>query len=131
MKHLEFIQNIISRMAGNLFYLRGWIITIYIGVLAVYLQSTVVNKYYLMFFVLVATIIFWGYDGYFLSKEKKYRKLYDKVRLQKDEPDFSLNVKEYDNDVETHILSCIFSKTLYLFYVPLIFSFLLILYFTF
>lgn len=33
LKHLELIQGIISRMAGNLFYLRGWVVTLLAGIL--------------------------------------------------------------------------------------------------
>jgi hypothetical protein len=33
-KHLEFIQAIVTRMAGNLFFLKGWAITLIAGLFA-------------------------------------------------------------------------------------------------
>ncbi|MEN9881470.1 MAG: hypothetical protein RLZZ308_653 [Candidatus Parcubacteria bacterium] len=33
-KYLEFIQNAISRMSSNLFYLKGWTITLIAGLYA-------------------------------------------------------------------------------------------------
>ena len=38
-KHLEFIQAIISRMASNLFFLRGWTITLIGALLALFSKN--------------------------------------------------------------------------------------------
>src|SRR3989344_3113038 len=38
-KHLEFIQTVISRMAGNLFFLRGWTITLIGALLALFSKN--------------------------------------------------------------------------------------------
>lgn len=38
-KHLEFIQTIIGRMAGNLFFLRGWTITMIGALLALFSKN--------------------------------------------------------------------------------------------
>lgn len=34
MRHLEMIQNVISRMASNSFLLKGWTVTLVVGLLA-------------------------------------------------------------------------------------------------
>ena len=47
-KHLEFIQNIISRMAGNLFFLRGWTITLIAALLALFIKGN--NSEYAIYF---------------------------------------------------------------------------------
>jgi hypothetical protein len=45
----------------------------------------------LLFFILL--LLFWVYDAYFLSLERKYRGLYDKVRqLPEEKIDFSMNI---------------------------------------
>ena len=120
LKHLEFIQNTISRMANNLFYLRGWSITLIAGLLAVFSQIQIAKS--ALIILLIITFIFWVYDGYFLSLERKYRCLFDKIRKVEDDNkvDFSMDVKEFESDYRNNILFCIFSKTLFFFYFPLL-----------
>jgi hypothetical protein len=65
-KHLEFIQNIISRMAGNLFFLRGWTITLIAALLALFAKGN--DSIYIVYFLIVLTFVFWVLDGYFLSQ---------------------------------------------------------------
>ncbi|KKT81087.1 MAG: hypothetical protein A2925_04810 [Candidatus Yanofskybacteria bacterium RIFCSPLOWO2_01_FULL_44_22] len=119
LKHLEFIQNVISRMAGNLFYLRGWVITLVAGVL-VLLTQTDSGQLPIIFLSLVI-VLFWGYDAYFLALERMYRNLYDKVRQMKEEDiDFSMDINEFKKYKKNSIVFCIFSPTLRYFYGPLL-----------
>lgn len=119
LKHLELIQGIASRMAGNLFYLRGWVITLVAGVLA--LLSQIDGDVLPFLLVILVMFISWVYDGYFLSMERMYRDLYDKVRKLKDEQiDFSMDVSEFRQYKKNTILFCMFSRTLFFFYAPLI-----------
>ena len=120
LKHLEFIQNTITRMAGNLFYLRGWVITLIVGMLALF--SQIEDSKLIIIFLIFVIAIFWMYDGYFLSLERMYRDLYDKIRLIKDEEkiDFSMNISEYKKLKKNSMIYCIFSKTLFFFYMPLL-----------
>lgn len=115
LKHLELIQGVISRMAGNLFYLRGWVITLIAGILVLLTQLDD-GKLPIIFLVFV-TILFWCYDGYFLAQEKMYRDLYNKVRkLREEEIDFSMNIDEFKGKVQNTIIFCMFSPTLRYFY---------------
>ena len=119
LKHLEFIQNTITRMAGNLFYLRGWVITLIVGMLALF--SQIEDSSLIIVFLIFVIVIFWMYDGYFLSLERMYRDLYDKIRLKDEEKiDFSMNISEYKKLKKNSIVYCIFSKTLLFFYIPLL-----------
>jgi hypothetical protein len=128
LKHLEFIQGVISRMGGNLFYLRGWVITLVAGVLV--LLAKVGDGQLPIIFLLFITVLFWAYDGYFLSLERKYKKLYDKVRVMKEEDiDFSMKISEFNKDWDSSILSCIFSPTLRYFYIPLLVAILYVIFF--
>ncbi len=121
LKHLEFIQGVISRMAGNLFYLRGWVITLMAGILVLLTQVTV-GKLPVIFLTMII-LIFWIYDGYFLSLERMHRDLYDKVRnLEEEKIDFSMSVSEFKKLKKNSIIFCIFSKTLLFFYAPLLIS---------
>ena len=116
-KYLEMIQGVISRMGGNLFYLRGWSITLIVGVLAILSQKDNVDIFPGIVLIVVV-LMFWVYDGYFLSLEKKYRALYEKVRRSKKvDVDFSMDVSEFDAHANKTIVHCMFSKTIAPFYI--------------
>ena len=78
-KHLEFIQETIKRMAGNSFLLRGWSITLVIAIFT--LASQTFNPPY-FWIALFVTIVFWLLDSYYLFQEKRFRCLYDEVRVK-------------------------------------------------
>lgn len=128
LKHLELIQVVISRMAGNLFYLRGWVITLVAGVL-VLLAQTESGRLPIIFLSLVI-VLFWGYDAYFLALERMYRDLYDKVRKLKDEEiDFSMDISEFEKYKKNSMIFCFFSPTLRYFYAPLLLATLYVIFF--
>jgi hypothetical protein len=113
MKHLEFIQAVITRMNTNSFMIKGWAVTLISALFA--LAAKDANQKY----VIVAYIplgMFWVLDGFFLCQERQYRKLYDKVRrLSESRIDFSMNATEFNNEDRTWF-NGIISKTLYPFY---------------
>jgi hypothetical protein len=126
--HLEIIQGVIDRMGGNLFYLRGWVITLVAGILV--LLTKIGDGRLPIIFLAFITILFWAYDGYFLSQERKYRRLYDKVRLtEEEEVDFSMKVNEFSKDWDSSMPACIFSPTLRYFYGPLLLAILYVIFF--
>lgn len=75
-KHLEFIQGVITRMGSNSFQMKGWMVAIVSALLAVY-ASTQNNKFVLV--AILPTIIFWFLDTYYLWQERKFRGLYNDV----------------------------------------------------
>lgn len=88
-KHLEFIQGVINRMAGNLFFLRGWTITLIAALFALFSKGSNTDYIFIVYF---PVIVFWILDGYFLSQERLFRALYDHVRkLDEKEIDFSMD----------------------------------------
>ncbi len=76
LKHLEFIQNVITRMNTNSFQIKGWSIVILSALLAIFASTK--NNY---FFLAAAfpTLIFWFLDAYYLNQERKFRGLYNDV----------------------------------------------------
>ena len=125
-KHLEFIQGVINRMAGNLFFLRGWTITLIAALFALFVKDA--NHDYI-FIVYFPVIIFWILDGYFLSQERLFRALYNHVRkLDEKEIDFSMNTSEYNEDKRNGWVCSMFSSTLLFFYLPLVGVMLLVTY---
>ncbi len=124
-KHLEFIQSIINRMAGNSFIMKGWAITLVAALFA--LSSKDANKNYIVI-AFLPVIIFWILDGYFLSRERAFRFLYDKVRnLDEKEIDFSLDISQFKERKNNWFWS-IFSHTVLFFYASLVIVMLIISY---
>lgn len=73
--HLGFVQNIITRMAGNSFLAKGWSMTLVSAILV--LKPDAVLGCWTAYLPLIPALTFWGLDGYFLAQERLYRKLYD------------------------------------------------------
>ncbi len=118
-QHLEMIQGVINRMAGNLFYLKGWAITLIAALFALSAKDTNTKYIYIAY---VPVIIFWILDGYFLSMERSFRDLYDDVRKRDPKDiDFSMNPSSYKKvNPRNGWLRSMFSPTLLWFYIPLI-----------
>lgn len=125
-KHLEFIQNTISRMSGNLFFLRGWTITLITGLFALSASKGAYDGYILLAYFLL--VIFWILDGYFLSQERRFRCLFDDVRkLEEDKIDFSMKTKKYQSEWRNTWFGSMLSATLLWFYIPLALAMLAVL----
>jgi len=113
-KHLEFIQNIITRLANNSFMLKGWSITLVSAILGFVYNDP---KTYPVIFISIIPVMFWILDSYFLYQERLYRKLYDNVRkLEQSNIDFSMVVSPY----RFGWIKTFFSKTIIIFYAPLV-----------
>ena len=112
-KHLEMIQKIISRMSGNLFLLKGWTVTLILGVFTLLVKN--LNNYSIIFPFCVL-FIFWLLDGFFLSMERRFRCLYNEVRTKDEsEIDFNMDCNKFHNGRNTWFRA-FFSKTLIIFY---------------
>lgn len=113
-KHLDFIQAAVNRMAGNLFLLKGWTVTLIAALFALAAKDS--NKSY----VLIAyfpLFIFWTLDGYFLSQERKFRALYDHVRkLDESAIDFSMDTRQLSADLRHTWFGAMSSRTLVVYY---------------
>ncbi|MGN6435845.1 MAG: hypothetical protein ACTHMM_04895 [Agriterribacter sp.] len=115
-KHLEFIQLTITRMNVNSFLVKGWLITL---VAAIFVLAQKDSNTGFIWITPFATILFWMLDGLFISTERQFRSLYDKVRVLKDdEIDYSMDVSQFQAG-RNSFLMCLISKTLLLFY-PLV-----------
>jgi hypothetical protein len=76
LKHLEFIQAVITRMNNCSFLLKGWSVTLISALLALSAKDTDIRFVWIAFF---PAIVFWILDGFFLDQERRYRKLYAMV----------------------------------------------------
>lgn len=122
LKHLEFIQNVITRMNSNSFMIKGWTITLVSAIFALAVDKSHHN---IIWAILIVIPIFWFLDGYFLSMERQYRKLYDAV-TKKEETDFSMNASMYKENCSW--LDSTFSNTIFLLYGSLLILTLLVAY---
>lgn len=128
-KHLEMIQEIISRMGSNSFQIKSWAIMVLSALLALFASSA--NPLY----ILVATLsifIFWVVDSMYLQQERKLIFLYEKVANN------DTTIKRYTIPLNKccgrrcRYLNCMFSKTLiglYLSCAILLIAFYILLYF--
>ena len=124
-KHLEMIQNVINRLANTSFLLKGWGITLIIGLFAIIVEKK--DAVYIIVALLTFTI-FWFLDGYFISQERLFRSLYDEVRCkQESDIDFSMHIERFYKNKNTWLRS-LFSLTISIFYLPLILIMCLILF---
>jgi len=113
LKHLEFIQKTIERMATNSFLLKGWSLTITTALIAVSVKEQNIK---FLFISILPIFVFWFLDSYYLKQEKLFRRLYDEVRIKEEKNiDFSLRTNG-----EEAICSSFFSLTLLLFYLSII-----------
>ncbi|HGS4534728.1 TPA: hypothetical protein ACMD1Y_002124 [Vibrio cholerae] len=89
LKHLEFIQNVISRMNSNSFLLKGWSITLVSALFALAAKDANINYVLISYIVLP---VFWVLDGFFISTERAYCVLYTEVSLKEEsEINFSMD----------------------------------------
>src|ERR1700735_1445978 len=113
-KHLEFIQGVISRLSTNSFITKGWGLTV---AAAIYGFAADRLSPWIAAVGFVSTIGFWWLEAYFLRQERLFRCLYDDARR----PDtavalFSMHVRLYCSKPLVRWPKVIFSITLVLFY---------------
>ena len=87
-KHLEMIQAVINRLAGNSFSIKTWSITV-IAALIFFTARSDMPLNHLSCFFAIPVILFWALDGYFVGQEKVFRDVYNAVRV-KTETDFAM-----------------------------------------
>ena len=115
--HLQMIQGIVDRMGGNLFFLRGWSITLLAALFAISTSSSLQADKWAPILLFVLLLLFWVFDGYFLSLERKYRDLYNKVRLTSEEKiDFSMDIAEFKTHSDNTLCATMLSPILLVFY---------------
>lgn len=118
-EHLEMIQNVINRMGNNSFLLKGWAVLVIVAIFTFTGESN--NDIRCILFTNIPLIVFWGLDSYYLQLERKYRKLYDDIRQQKNEKtNFNMNPNNIKISISTSkevsFMNCFLSATEILFY---------------
>jgi len=115
LKEIDLVEKLIERMSSNSFKIKGWALSLIIGTL---LLKTTNNQAWL---AIIPLISFWYLDAFFLTHERKYRKLYEWIiqnRQKSNEFIFDLSTERFKKEIG-RIYKQIFSKTLVVFYLPI------------
>ena len=79
LKHMDYIQSAISRIASNQFQIKGWAITLGTAILTLFANSLNnpdgPNAYFLLI-AIFPMLLFWIIDAKFLSTERRLRRIY-------------------------------------------------------
>ena len=123
LKHLEFIQGVVNRLASDSFRIKGWGVVL---VAALFVLLAGEGRIDFLYIGLVPVLFFWGLDGYFLWQERLFRALYDHVRgLDASAVDFSMDTSSLRKGWSRTWLGATLSITPVLFYGALIAAVLL------
>ena len=123
LKHIDIVQSTITRMAQNSFAIKGWTITILVG-LFVFLQNDKFRNN--IFIYLIPIIFFWLLDSYYLWQERLFRKLYNDVIANiTDESTLSMDITKYKDTFKFYSSLCSVSELGI--YLPLLLIILLLL----
>lgn len=86
--HMNMVQQIITRMGNNSFMLKGWTIGIMVAVFAFAGK----DAHKAIMITIIPLGVIWFLDSYYLTIERKYRALYEEIRLKKEsEITFDMN----------------------------------------
>lgn len=113
LKHLEMIQQVITRMNSHSFLIKGWSITLTSAILTLGAKE----NHTLIWVAFLPCLAFWLLDAFYLRQERLYRKLWDKKRLepQENSTDFDMNAQPFEQDVDSWC-EVAFSGTLRIFH---------------
>lgn len=117
LKYLEMVQGVINRMGQNSFLIKAWSVTLISALLALSAREGNIKFLYPVYLPLT---IFALLDAYYLSRERVYRDLYDRV-LNGSSSDFQLSIREPDAGYDSWFRAIV-SKTIVLFYVGIALS---------
>ncbi len=123
-EYLQMLQEPICRMSTISAIFKGFAATIVAGVSIIPYDSTNILILILSFIPVFAFAIM---DVYYLKLERKFRFLYEQVRLNKHDIDFSMKLTNDPLEIisaKARIWDCIKSPSIYLFY-PMLFLILI------
>lgn len=115
--YLQMIQEPITRMSTASAIIKGFAATIVAGVASVPYDDI---NIWVLALAFTPVLLFAILDIYYLKLEKRYRHLYEEVRTNKREVDFSLKTPTDDTTAHARVLDCIKSPSFWLFYPAMI-----------
>jgi hypothetical protein len=121
-QHLEFIQNVITRMNSNSFQIKELTVLIVTAALAIYAAERISL---MLLIPVLPTIVLWLLDSYYLQQERKFRGIYDDVAGLKNINTvklYEMPIQKYTPDKKKSFgfRDVVFSSTICPFYILLI-----------
>jgi hypothetical protein len=122
MKHLEMLQNVIARMAGNSASIKNYCMTISAAIIGL---ATAIQKPEVLHYTIPLILIFGILDAHYLRLERAFRDQFNSVRKSdlSERPDFLISPSWTAGH---RLFSGMFSWSVWLFYGPLVLVFLVI-----
>lgn len=121
LKHLEFVQNNLARMAQNSFLLKAWSVTLVAAIIALTVRDP---DAYFVLVALIPALAFWGLDAFYLGQERDFRKLHNDV-VKGNVDVFLLDPAQYAEGVPGWFRS-VFSRSVLPFHLPVVITVLAI-----
>lgn len=90
-KHLEFVQAVVARLAGDSARVKGWSITVSVAAFGFAAGGT---EPWLAFFGLIAVLAFALLDAYYLREERLFRKLFTAIG-RREVPPYSMDKNRF------------------------------------
>jgi hypothetical protein len=120
-EYLKMVQEPINRMSTKSSIIKGFTVTVLVGLFS--LLGNDVNNAQIIF-VMVLVVMCACLNIYYLKLERKFRFLYELIRVGNKEMDFSMSVKNLSKkeqkDARATLCKCIFSTSILVFYLPVI-----------
>ena len=126
--HLEFIQHVIERMGRNSLSCKQFALTLFSALSAVFFSTPKIhnislNKGITLIFggtICIVLFVFWWLDSWYLRMERKFRRLYDKVRLEEGYPSSPYDMSITGFEDRECFLRAMFSYSTLPVYAPLL-----------
>ena len=117
-KHLEMVQAVVARMAGNGAALKNWCITVTTAVCGF---AITLQRPFVALLALLPIMIFALLDAQYLRGERRFRALFDRVRREDwgQLPSFEIGLKDVPRIAYWRVLG---SWSIMVFYAPLAFA---------
>jgi len=112
-QHLNMIQGIINRLANNSFLVKGWMITVAVAGYGFGFEN---GSKKIILLTMIAVILFWVIDAYYLQQERIFRRLYD-LCVEGEVKPFSMNVSQIRSSAPC-LMCVMLSYPTNMFYLP-------------
>ena len=103
LEYLKMLQEVIKRLAGNSFSVKGWSVTLVAALLALAAKEDAVI---LVTIALIPAAFFWGLDGYYLYLERTFRAIHETVAEELTKPESERKLRTYSMNVGKLRESC-------------------------
>lgn len=124
-EYLKMVQEVIERMSTISSVFKGFSITVVIALITI-IEKIFLSKIWILWIFLVPLFVLMFLDVYYLSLERKYRKLYEEIRTDIHDIDFSLEIPKNNDKYKINFLDCLKSKSILFFHLLIIIMYLIV-----